>query len=82
MWMGHYSLPSVLLGSESAEYHGEHGFAHILGLYMCLLISLCHVQFGPELGMRNVVPNRILFRERCHIFPCVIILLSQIEYSA
>ena len=67
---------------KRAEYCGECGFAHILRLYVCLLISLCHVQFGPEFSTRNVMPNCVLFREQCHIFPCVVVLLSQIEYGA
>ena len=67
---------------KSAEYCGEHGFAHVLRLYAHLLISFCHVQLGPELSTCNVMPNGILLRERCYIFPCVIVLLSQIKHSA
>ena len=69
------------LALKCAKYCGECGFAHILGLYACFLMSLCHVQLGPELGTCNIVPNCILLRERCHIFPCVIVLLSQIEHG-
>ena len=35
---------------KSAEYCGECGFVHVLWLYVCLLISFCYVQFGPELS--------------------------------
>ena len=70
------------LALKIAEYCGEHGFVHILRIYAHLLISFCHVQFGPESSMHNVVPDGILLRERCYIFPFVVILLSQIEYGA
>ena len=66
---------------KSAEYCGEHGFVHVFGLYACLLISFCHIQFGPELSMCNIMPNDILLRERCYIFSCVVVLLSQIEHG-
>ena len=69
------------LALKSTEYCGECGFAHILGLYAHLLISFCHVQFGPELSMCYVVSNGILLQERCYIFPHIVILLSQIEHS-
>ena len=70
------------LALKSAEYSGECGFVHILGLYAHFLISLCQVQLRPESSMRYIMLNGILFRERCYIFPCVIILLSQIKHSA
>ena len=66
---------------KSAEYCRECGFMHVLGLYVHFLISFCHVQFGPELSTHYIVSNSILLRERCYIFPCIVVLLSQIEHS-
>ena len=69
------------LALKSAEYHGEHGFAHILWFYAHLLISLCYFQLGPELSTCYVMSNGIFLRERCYIFPHVVILLSQIKHG-
>ena len=67
---------------ECAEYCGECGFIHIFRLNASLLISLSHVQFGPESSLCNVMAISILLGEGCHILLGVIILLSQIKYSA
>ena len=36
---------------KSAEYYREHCFFDILWPYVCLLISLCHIQLGAEVSL-------------------------------
>ena len=82
MWRVHCNLPFALLGSESAEYCREHHSSDILQSYGHLLISLCHIQLGSKLSSCYIMMYCILIWERCHIFPCIFVLLSQIEHSS
>ena len=67
---------------ECSKYCGEHGFMHVFRLDASLLISLSHVQFGPESSSHYIMTNSILLGEGCYILPCIIVLLLQIKYSA
>ena len=67
---------------ECAEYCRECHLADILWSYACFLISFSHIQFGSEISSCYIMTNHILIRERCHIFPCILILLLQIRYGA
>ena len=70
------------LALKSAEYCRECHFSDILWSYAHLLISLCHIQFGSELCSCYIMTYCILIWEGCYIFPCIFILLSQIEYGS
>ena len=67
---------------EHAKNGGEHGFIHIFRLNMSLLVSLDHVQFGPEVSSCYIMMNSILLGEGSYILPGIIVLLPQIEYGA
>ena len=67
---------------ECAKHSSKRSFIHVFRLNASLFISLGHVQFGPEMSSCYIVTNSALLRERSHILPCVVILLSQIEYNA
>ena len=67
---------------EHAKYSRECGFIHIFRLNESWFISLGHVQFGPEMSSHYIVMNSVLLRKRTNILPGVIVLLSQIKYSA
>ena len=54
----------------------------ILWSYAHLLISFSHIQFGSELSSCYIMTDCILIWERCNIFPCILILLSQVKHSA
>ena len=57
-------------------------FTDILWSYACLLISFSDIQFGSEFSSRYIMTYCILIWERHYIFPCFLILLSQIKYSS
>ena len=67
---------------KRAKYHRECHFSNILWPYACLLISLCHIQFGSECSSRYIMTYCVLIWERCYILPCIFVLLSQIEYGS
>ena len=67
---------------KGAKYCRECHFTDILWSYVHLLISLSHIQFGSELSSHYIMMYCILIWERCYIFPCILILLLQIEYSS
>ena len=66
---------------KSAKYCREGHLADILWSYVHLLISFSHIQFGSEFSSHYIMMYCILIWERCYIFPCILILLWQIEYS-
>ena len=70
------------LALKGAKYSRECCFSNILWSYACLLISLCHIQLGSEISSYYITTYYILIWERCHIFPCVFVLLPQIEYGS
>ena len=70
------------LALKHAEYCRECCFSDILWSYAHLLISFCHIQFGSECSLRYIMTYCILIWERCYIFPCIFVLLSQIKYSS
>ena len=67
---------------KSAEYCREHCFFDILWPYVCLLISLCHIQLGSELSSHYIMTYCILIWERHYVFPCILVLLLQIEHGS
>ena len=67
---------------KGAKYCRERCFSNILWPYVHLLISLCHIQLGSEISLHYIMMYCILIWERCHIFPCILILLSQIEHGS
>ena len=67
---------------KSAKYCRECRLTDILWSYVHLLISFCHIQFGSEFSLCYIMTYHILIWERCYIFPCIFILLSQIEYGS
>ena len=79
MWKVHCNLPFALLGSE---YCRECCFTDILWSYAGLLMNLGHIQFGSEFSLHYIMTYHILIWERCYIFPCVLVLLLQIEYDS
>ena len=54
---------------ECSKYHGECGFMHIFRLNARLLISLSHVEFGPELSLSYIMTNSVLLGEGCYVLP-------------
>ena len=70
------------LALKGAKYSRECCFSDILWSYVCLLISLCHIQLGSEISSHYIMTYCILIWERCHVFPCILILLSQIKYGS
>ena len=70
------------LALKGAKYCRECHFTDILWSYACLLISLSHIQFRSEFSSHYIMTYHILIWERCYIFPCVLILLLQIEYGS
>ena len=81
MWKVHCNLPFALLGSEGAKYYRESRFTDILWSYAHSLISLSHIQFGSEFSSHYIMMYCVLIWERCYIFPCILILLSQVKYG-
>ena len=67
---------------KGAKYCRECRFSGILWSYVRLLINLCHIQLGSETSSRYIMTYCVLIWERCHIFPCILILLSQIEHGS
>ena len=67
---------------KGAKYCGECHLANSLCSYAHLLISFCHIQLGSEFGLCYIMTYCILIWEGCHIFPCVFVLLLQIEYGS
>ena len=65
-----------------AEYCRECCFPNVLWSYAHLLISFCHIQFESEFSLRYIMTYCILIWEGCYILPCILVLLSQIEYSS
>ena len=70
------------LALKSAEYSRECCLSDILWSYAHLLINLCHSQLGSEISSCYIMMYCILIWERCHVFPCILVLLSQIEYGS
>ena len=67
---------------KGAEYCRECCLSGILWSYVCLLISLCHIQLGSEINSCYIMTYCVLIWERCHVFPCILILLLQIKYGS
>ena len=67
---------------KGAEYCRECCLAEILWSYAHLLISFSHIQFGSEFSLCYIMMYHVLIWERCYIFPCILVLLLQIEYSS
>ena len=67
---------------KSAKYCRECHFSNILWPYAHLLISLCHIQLGSELSSRYIMMYCVLIWERRYIFPCILVLLLQIEHGS
>ena len=70
------------LALKHAKYCGECHLSNVLYSYACLLMSLCHIQLGSETSLRYIMTYCVLIWERCHVFPCILILLLQIAYGA
>ena len=58
---------------ECNEYCGECGFIHVFRLDVSFLISLSHVQLGPELSSCYIMMNSVLLGEGCYVLPCIIV---------
>ena len=69
------------LALKSAKYCRECHLTDILWPYAPLLISFCHIQLGSEFSLCYIMMYHILIWERCYIFPCIFVLLSQIGYG-
>ena len=54
---------------ECPKNRQECGFIHIFRLNASFLISLSHVQFGPESSLRYIMTNSVLLGEGCYILP-------------
>ena len=67
---------------KGVKYCRENHFSNILWPYACLFISLCHIQLGSELSLCYIMTYCILIWEKCHVFPCILILLLQIKHSS
>ena len=63
------------LALKCAEYCRECRFPNILWSYVHLLISHCHIQLGSEFSSRYIMTYCISIWKRCHIFPCILVLL-------
>jgi len=67
---------------ECAEDGGECRLWDVLIAYTYLLVHFRHVQLGPVCGMRYVVPNGILVQKGTDVLFRILVLHTQIEYSA
>ena len=66
---------------KGAKYCRECHLSDIFWSYVQLLISLCHIQLGSETSSCYIMTYCILTWERCHVLPCILILLLQIEHG-